>query len=164
MSPEMPAWLTWWGKLQGAPAKYFRHGRLEWQLLGIARLLVLVVPFRWLVRTLGEPMEGSAMELPQAELQLTQLIRQAVCAPADHTPWKSVCLPQAMVGQWMLRRRGPAGTLYQRVAKAEYKPQQLSAHAWLRCGALIPTGVLGHRQFTVVGMFAGPRITSLVQA
>jgi hypothetical protein len=72
------------------------------------------------------------------------------------TPYRlqSVCLPQAVATQWMLKRRRIAGTLYLGVAKDETQPEKLAAHAWLRCGTFILTGAAGHRQFTVVATFS----------
>ena len=151
-------WLTY---LRSVPAKWRRRNRTErlllleaFVLLGIARLLVLTIPFRWLAVSLGARMRESAPEAPPADLQYARLIGQAVRSAAGNTPWESVCLPQAVTGQWMLKRRRIAATLYLGVAKADAKPEQLAAHAWLRCGEAIITGASGHRQFTVVATFA----------
>jgi hypothetical protein len=54
----------------------------------------------------------------------------------------------------MLKRRRIAATLYLGVAKKKDQPEQLAAHAWLRCGDAILTGAAGHRQFAVVAVFA----------
>lgn len=123
-------------------------------LLGIARLLVLVLPFRWLARSVGGHMQESPDKVADSDLALAGLIGQAVCSAAGNTPWESVCLPQAVAGQWMLKRRGIPGTLYLGVAKTEENLDKLAAHAWLRCGSLIITGASGHRQFTVVSTFS----------
>lgn len=147
--------------LRTVPAKWIRRSNIErlllleaFVLLGVARLLVLVIPFRWLARSVGEHMRESALHVSPAELQLALMIGQAVCSAAGNTPWESVCLPQAVAGQWMLKRRNIAGTLYLGVAKADAKPEQLAAHAWLRCGDRILTGAAGHRQFTIVSTFS----------
>lgn len=146
--------------ISAAPAKWRRRSRIEklllleaFFLLGLARILVLTIPFRWLARTVGQHMQESSTEAATADLQLAGLIGQAVCSAAGNTPWESVCLPQAVAGQWMLKRRGIAGTLYLGVAKTEEKPDQLAAHAWLRCGNLFLTGGAGHKQYTVVSKF-----------
>lgn len=99
-------------------------------------------------------MQESPQQESAANLQLARLIGQAVCSAAGNTPWQSVCLPQAVAGQWMLKRRGISGTLYLGVAKTDAKPEQLAAHAWLSCGGLILTGKEGHRQFTIVSTFS----------
>jgi len=152
---------TWMQYLRSVPAKWRRRNRTEQRLLleafvllGVARLLVLCVPFRWLARTLGEHMRESAQEVASTEAELAMLVGRAVQAAANNTPWQSVCLPQAVTGQWMLKRRRIATTLYLGVMKAEHKPEQLAAHAWLRCGSRILTGAAGHRQYTVVSTFS----------
>ncbi len=122
-------------------------------LLGVARLLVLSVPFRWLARVWGS-ICGSRPK------KLLQLRWRWLCGGPGRAigcqqhPWQSVCLPQAITGQWMLKRRRIAATLYLGVMKAEHKPEQLAAHAWLRCGSRILTGAAGHRQYTVVSTFS----------
>ena len=147
--------------ISAAPAKWRRRSPLErrllleaFALLGLARFLVISIPFRWLARTLGEHMQESSTEATAGDLCLAELIGQAVRSAAGNTPWESVCLPQAVAGQWMLKQRGIAGTLYLGVAKAEDKQEQLAAHAWLRCGSQILTGGSGHKQFTVVSTFS----------
>lgn len=147
--------------LRSIPAKWRRRSRLEQQLLleafvllGVARLLVLCIPFRWLARTLGQHMRESAQDVAASDVELAVLVGRAVQSAASNTPWESVCLPQAVTGQWMLKRRRVVATLYLGVMKAEQKPEQLAAHAWLRCGDRILTGAAGHRQFTVISMFS----------
>lgn len=147
--------------VRSVPAKWRKRNVTErlllleaFALLGIARLLVLTVPFRWLARSLGEHMRESAPEAEPTDLHQARQVGRAVLSAANNTPWKSVCLPQAVAGQWMLKRRRIATTLYLGVAKADAKPEQLAAHAWLRCGEAIITGRAGHRQFTVVATFS----------
>lgn len=159
MTHPMPTNLLTYAR--SFPAKWRRRSGVERQLLleafvllGLARLLVLTVPFRWLARSLGKHMQESALESSPADLHQARLIGRAISSAAGNTPWESVCLPQAVTGQWMLKRRGIAATLYLGVAKADAKPEQLAAHAWLRCGEAIITGASGHKQFTVVATFS----------
>jgi hypothetical protein len=147
--------------LQGAPDKWRRRNRTErivlleaFLLLGAARMAVLILPFRWLARSLGKHMKETDKLLPPADLKLARTIGAAVQTAANYTPWGSVCLPQAVAAQWMLKRRHIAGTLYLGVMKDETKPEKLAAHAWLRCGPAILTGAKGHRQYTVVSTFS----------
>ncbi len=158
--PE-PAMAGWFTTLRSAPAKWRRRNRTErillmeaFALLGLARLLVLTVPFRWLARTLGAHMRESAQDTASAELETARMIGQAVVSAAGNTPWESVCLPQAVAGLWMLKRRGIAATLYLGVVKTDRTPERMAAHAWLRCGDRILTGAAGHTQFTIVAMFS----------
>lgn len=151
-------WITY---IRTIPAKWRRRNRIEqlllleaFALLGVARLLVLTIPFRWLAVSLGKHMRESAPQAKPADLQQARLIGQAIRSAANNSPWESVCLPQAVTGQWMLKRRYIVATLYLGVVKDDNKPEKLAAHAWLRCGDLILTGAAGHRQFTVVSTFS----------
>ena len=123
-------------------------------LLGVARLGVLILPFRWLAKSLGGHMQQTDAQLPSADLQLARMVGAAVQSAANYTPWESVCLPQAVAAKWMIKRRRIAGTLYLGVMKDETSPEKLAAHAWLRCGHIILTGAKGHRQYTVVSTFS----------
>ncbi len=154
--------MTIWFKSLGAlPAKWRRRSRTErlllleaFALLGIARLLVLTVPFKWLACSLGRHMKVSSEEICISDLNLARIIGQAVRSAAGNTPWESVCLPQAIAAKWMLNRRKITGTLYLGVMKDKLKMEKLTAHAWIRCGNIIITGAEGHRQYTVVSTFS----------
>jgi hypothetical protein len=152
---------TWLKFLRDAPAKWRHRTRAERALLmealvllGVARVAVLILPFRWLAVSLGRRMKETDTQIDPSDLCCARMVGQAVCSAARYTPWESVCLPQAVAGQWMLKRRNIAGTLYLGVAKDEAKAERLTAHAWLRCGDMILTGREGHRRFTVVASFS----------
>ncbi|OPY76055.1 MAG: hypothetical protein A4E64_01706 [Syntrophorhabdus sp. PtaU1.Bin058] len=154
----MTAWLK---SLRDVPTKWRRRSRAEhlllveaFVLLGAARLAALVLPFKWLAVTLGRRSEDAGPEITAADLHCGRMIGQAVRSAANNTPWESVCLAQAVAGQWMLKRRHIAGTLYLGVTKDATRPEMLAAHAWLRCGNMILTGREGYRQFTVVASFS----------
>lgn len=153
--------LVWLKSLRSAPAKWRRRTRAERLLLleaiamlGAARLLILTIPFRWLAVSLGKTMTESGPHQEPCALRQACMIGQAIRSAAGNTPWESVCLPQAVAGQWMLKRRGIGATLYLGVTKADDRPENLAAHAWLRCGDQIVTGAAGHRLFTVVASFS----------
>jgi hypothetical protein len=154
----MPAWLK---SLRAVPAKWRRRNCAErlllleaFALLGIARLMILAIPFRCLAVSLGRHMNESGEQVDPSALWYARMIGEAVRSAANNTPWKSVCLPQAVAAQWMLKRRRIAATLYLGVAKDEKRPERLAAHAWLRCGDIILTGSAGHCRFTVVATFS----------
>jgi hypothetical protein len=93
-------------------------------------------------------------ESPPAEddrtLKQAESIRWAVDTAARVLPWKPVCLPQALAGTAMLRRRRIASTLYLGVDPG----RGLDAHAWVRVGTLIVTGGPLETRFSVVSTFA----------
>jgi hypothetical protein len=120
--------------------------------LGLARLAILALPFRWIAPHLGQHMAESApSEAPQQASRLRR-IAWAVRTASRHTPWESACLAQAVAGKRMLRRRGLQSTLYLGVTRNG--DERLDAHAWLCSGDVILTGVHGKERFTIVSTFA----------
>jgi hypothetical protein len=123
--------------------------------LGLARLALLVLPFRWVARLLGRQMARSPEEAGAAPVELLNRISWALATASRHLPWDCLCLAQALAGKAMLQRRGVPSTLYLGLAKDG--ESQLQAHAWLRCGARILTGRPGMAGFTVIATFAEDR-------
>jgi hypothetical protein len=118
--------------------------------LGIARVVLAVVPYARLVRFLGE--EGRETPAHEQPAGLCALVSRAVEAAARHAPWDSRCLAQALVATAMLRRRGLPSTAYLGVARSEGR--EIQAHAWVRCGTVIVTGGAGQERYRVLTTFA----------
>lgn len=117
--------------------------------LGLMRLLVLLLPFQWLLpllRLRSCPVETA---LPAGSApQPVAFIHCAVQAASGYTPWTSNCLAQALAAQRMLQRRRLHSLLY--IGVAQPADQALTAHAWVRCGKAFVTGEAGWRQFTPI--------------
>jgi len=153
---------AWFKSFQGILAKWShrtcgdRAILLEsFLMLGVARLAVLLLPFRWLAVFLGKQNRRTDEKgVNVSGLTLARNIGKAVCSAANFTPWESACLPQAVAAQWMLKRRGIAGTLYLGVAKLESTQDKLAAHAWLSCFGVILTGAADYEKYTVIAMFS----------
>jgi hypothetical protein len=64
--------------------------------LGVARLAILVLPFRWVARGLGRHMALSAEESGVAPPELLDRISWAVATASRHLPWNCTCLVQAI--------------------------------------------------------------------
>lgn len=107
-------------------------------LSGIVRLLLLKMPFKKLQPYLGIPNEESSKDKLQQEYEVAEKIRWIVDRVSDYTPWESKCLVQAIVAQYLLKKKHISTTLYLGVCRAE--SGELKAHAWLRCGEMIVTG------------------------
>ncbi len=116
--------------------------------LGVARLLVLTVPIRWIAGRLEQQERGLPVS-PAAAEEIAREVGWAVRAAAPKTPWKSACLAQALAGKWMLGRRGVRGTI--RLGVAKDADGNLEAHAWLCIGERILTGGGTVRPFTAIG-------------
>ncbi|MEM7035038.1 MAG: lasso peptide biosynthesis B2 protein [Chloroflexota bacterium] len=97
-------------------------------LLGVARLVVMLFPFRWIASQLGTLNDNPDLyqiPLPPKAERIGLAIR--ILSPG--TPWRSLCLEQAIAGKMMLRWRKIPSTLYLGVDK---NADHLAAHAWLR--------------------------------
>lgn len=116
--------------------------------LGVARLLVLTVPIRWIARRL-ERRATVPHAQPGEAGDIVREVGWAVRAAAPKTPWKSACLAQALAGKWMLGRRGLDSTIRLGVAKGA--DGNLQAHAWLCAGDTILTGGAQVRRFEPLG-------------
>jgi hypothetical protein len=116
--------------------------------LGLARLLVLTVPIRWIARHL-ERRAARAHAQPVEAGDVVREVGWAVRAAAPKTPWKSACLAQAIAGKWMLGRRRLHGTI--RLGVAKDIDGNLHAHAWLCAGDTLLTGGAQVRRFKPVG-------------
>jgi hypothetical protein len=119
-------------------------------LLALARVLVHTVRFERVATRLGSHMAQSSDEDSPEAYATARRVRWAVATAARNLPFDVICLPQAIAGKLMLRRRGIASTLYLGVA---YDPD-LKAHAWLRVGRVIVTGAKGRIGFSVISTFA----------
>lgn len=78
-------------------------------------------------------------------------IKQAIRRVNKILPSRSKCLVNALTAQHLLIKHNLSSTLYLAVAKTEQ--EQLSAHAWLRCGDRVVTGFCNYSKYTVVGTF-----------
>lgn len=76
--------------------------------LGLARLSILILPFRRIAPVLGRHMAQSPEKPGAAPAALLDRISWAVATASRHLPWKCLCLVQAMAGKAMLKCRGGA--------------------------------------------------------
>lgn len=120
-------------------------------LLAIVRLLLLLVPFRYVTLCLGKYMEESPC-INENEDRFINRVAWAIQIVSRYTPWESKCLVQAITGKILLRHRRIHNTLYLGIAKD--RENQMIAHAWLRTGNSVVTGGCSSRRFTVVAKFA----------
>lgn len=94
-------------------------------LLVAARIAVAAVPFPLLKRVLGAPQHAPGAPDPVADVGPAC---RAVVRAAERLPFATACLPRAIAGQLMLRRRGlPASVVF---GLARRDGEWLN-HAWL---------------------------------
>jgi hypothetical protein len=105
-------------------------------MLALARLIVLAIPFRYMVRWLSR-----APETDSCDEELLLRVRAAVTMAARNVPWNAVCLPQAIAAKMMLARRGCASSLH---LGADFDGHgKLTAHAWLVARDTVVLGAAG---------------------
>ena len=122
--------------------------------LGVMRVFVQCVPFRWIVRWFHLAQGSSAVMPTASDGTRAARIGWAIQVGAAHTPWLSTCLAQTLSGMAMLRRRGIAGTLYLGVARSAAASHTIAAHSWLCCGDTVLIGASGDTHFTPVASFS----------
>jgi hypothetical protein len=120
-----------WG-LSG-PDKWMLIHAAVW--LALARLLLLVMPFRRLAGWLSDE-NASARGLPDPEL--LERIGYAVRAAANNVPWRSDCFPQSIAAWIVLKHYGFTSTIH--LGVEHVGEVELSGHAWLTCGDTVVTG------------------------
>jgi hypothetical protein len=120
--------------------------------LGITRIL-LTMPFKYIAPRLGRqtpdlPDDPNQSNLPEWAWRVAWAIETA----AQHTPWESACLAQAITGKYLLKRRGLETRLFLGMKKDQ--SGKFLAHAWLKAGSELLIGAHGHETFTVLSVFS----------
>jgi hypothetical protein len=104
--------------------------------LGLARLLVVALPFRLLTRALERSPAPSGRP---AAPQWVRKIAWSLNAAGRRAPWRCKCLERAIAGAIMLRLRRYPATVFLGVARPT-PGGEIQAHAWLRCDELPVVG------------------------
>ena len=116
--------------------------------LGIARIMLIVMPFRHLSARLSAKSDSTQTEPDQ---DLLQRISYAVSAAANNVPWRSDCFPQTIAARMLLKHHGHTSTIHLGVEKAG--KDELAGHAWLTCGETIVTGAKDLHRYTELHRF-----------
>jgi hypothetical protein len=129
-------------------------------MLGGARLVVAVVPFRYIHGLLGEH-RASATDAMTGEIQLAghchvraSQIATLVTVAAAHCPWRADCYPQALTARTMLTMSRIPHTVSFGVRRDE---DRLRAHAWVRAGDVVVTGATEDDYTEVAAFVWSPR-------
>lgn len=129
--------MPWGRKLLIAQAVVF---------LGLARLCVIGVPFRFIAKWLAK-----APNAPIRDSATVNQVGWAVRTAANAVPWNAVCLPQAMAAKAMLAMRGQGSACH---FGATFDAEGgISAHAWLECDGRIVTGASGMKGMSHLTQF-----------
>jgi hypothetical protein len=122
--------------------------------LAIARIAVLLLPFRLIAARLGAHMAETDVTNEPVDVERGRRIGWAIGAVSRYAPWRTKCLEQALAAKAMLRVRRIPNTMYLGVAHGEHEQSPLGAHAWVRTGTLHVTGGARVEQYAVLSTFA----------
>ena len=122
--------------------------------LVLARLALLLLPFRLISPWLGQLMETTSPTCSALEKERSIRVASAIRRASRYVPINCTCLVQAITGSVMLDSEGIPSTLYLGVKRLE---AGLTTHAWLRCGDLYLTGGPEQKDFVAVATFAKSR-------
>ncbi|WP_017672021.1 lasso peptide biosynthesis B2 protein [Blastomonas sp. AAP53] len=131
-----------------------------WLALGIARLAVLLVPFRHLGRFVGVPAGVNAWVplATEAQCRRADAIGQVIRLAASYTPFDANCFTQALAARALLGLYRIPYALFFGVARDQLAAG-LKAHAWVATGPVKVTGNESFSTFTVVGMYVPQGLT-----
>ncbi len=119
-----------------------------WLVLLIARLAIILFPYRWWhSRLAGIGADTPAVDdIDLDEVRRAIAIGRLVRRTARRVPFNALCLPQAIAARLMLRRRGIKTQIYYGARSGdERRPVRL--HAWLMLGEHCLTGDDQRRAF-----------------
>jgi hypothetical protein len=125
-----------------------------WLMTGLARLLVLLLPFRLLAPGLGRHHGVSAfIPLLDENQQAKALsIGRAVRMSSTLAPWNANCQAQAISARWLMALFSVPYSIFYGVAKDPV--EHMKAHAWVASGPIQVTGGYAFDEFTVVAVFS----------
>ncbi len=125
--------------------------------LGIFRIAITCLSFAWLTRSLRPRQESDAPSTPLLSPQqrdTAHLIQTAIRRAANHTPWESTCLVQALCAQRMLKKHKISGSLHLGVMKEGTDNDTFKAHAWIHCDDLVICGAFEAGEFQEISVLS----------
>ena len=141
-------------RVAGWPLSFTVLVGAAWVLLWFARLAVLTVPLRRLVKVFGED-QSTSPAIPlitTRQSEQSQAIGRAIAIAARYSPSFANCYPQALVARLFLRIRRIPHALFFGVRK-NHETGGMDAHAWVAAGPLAVTGGHSFDSYTVVRSF-----------
>lgn len=153
------------------------HGawRLSWQqkiwiivlypISGIVRASVLVIPFKYLHKSLGIHSRNLQFctVITESQLQKARQIGNAIIIMSKYTPWESNCMVQAILARWVLSLYGIPYVMYMGAYMTKDRSEPMKAHAWITAGPRIVVGAKGHQRYAIVSTFASKQLKSLIK-
>jgi hypothetical protein len=122
-------------------------------LLGIMRVVILLIPFRYYVKVLLQAKRSQTkFMLTPKKFGYARAIGRLTALAAKFTPWESKCLVQGLTVRFLLRALHIPSCFYIGVGKDE--EQQFAAHAWVNCNNFtLIGGAESFKQFKIISQF-----------
>ena len=119
-----------------------------WIMLALARIVLLLVPFRKLIGFMKAKSKCGAAVLESTVCQ--EQISVAIIRGSRRSPWRAKCFEQALAATMMLRRRNLRSTISFGAAK---NCDTFIAHAWVDCYGIRITGGEKTTEYTLLATF-----------
>ena len=114
--------------------------------LSLASLVIAFLPFRIIVRLMGE--QGGRSKAPGGDIAIA--IRVAVQRASRRLPWCTVCFQQGLAAHWLLRARGHPSRLHYGL---KHDDGRLTAHVWVTLNEETVIGEESGRQHACLAVF-----------
>ena len=126
-----------------------------WLGLGLASLLIALLPFKRIASLLGRFGGITKPVLPVSAAQEARAVQigRTVQLAADYAPWRADCYPQAIVARLLLGLYRLPFAISMGLTK-ESATGQTQAHAWVDCGKVVVTGGEGGGDYSIVAVFS----------
>lgn len=140
------------------PFGFTAMAAVAWLLLWPARIAVLTIPLRHLVRSFGTD-HGVSPSVPlvsDEQADKARSIGRAIALAVRYSPSSANCYPQALVARLFLRMRRIPHALFFGLRR-DSETDEIDAHAWVMAGPWPITGGHSFGRYTVVRSFlSGP--------
>lgn len=115
-----------------------------WGLIGLASLAIVILPFRRIAPWLGHNLGTAAVtpHPPRAAVERAAQIAMTIAIAAKYAPFRSDCLPQAMVAAALCRLYSIPYALHLgcKINPAGVDGSPMAAHAWVVTGPIVLSG------------------------
>lgn len=119
-------------------------------LMGINRMIILIVPFKYIVTKIGK--QGYEPDYGDSEVKYgrARIIGRLINYLSQYTPWESKCYVQALTAKTLLNTFRIPSTIYLGLWNSD---EGLKAHAWVKHRELIVTGAETMEKFSTVAYY-----------
>lgn len=124
-----------------------------------ARLAIVLVPFPWIARRLGNLVPPRRSAAPSCERSPASDVSWAIDRAASALPVTIVCLPRALTAWHMLQRRGIPARVHFGAMRDE-NGLVLLTHSWVDSDGVEVTGYPEANRCVEIAFFASDRSTS----